>query len=324
MSHRPDSHTDVPSRLAAVARTLAVDALAAEAIVALRDAGVRSILLKGPALARWLYGDGALREYDDCDLLVDPRDVKVAGEALARLGFAPLLERSDAYTTTMAPPHAECWTRGAHREQMVDLHVSLFGAHAHDEDVWDELSDGTEPALLAGVSAEVLDAPRRAVMVALHAAANGGAAERSLEDLRRALALASDELWHEAAHVAASIGALESFAAGLRLLPEGREVASWLGLQPPASSEVLLHASTVPDGAMFLERLASAQGGRARWQLLARGIVPSASYMRVHSPLARRGAAGLGAAYALRALTRLATLGTALRAVRAARRGGGA
>lgn len=322
MSRRPDSHTDASSRLAAAARTLAVDALAAEAIVALRDAGVRSILLKGPALARWLYDDGALREYGDCDLLVDPHDVDVACKALRRLGFAPLVERADAYTRAMAPAHAECWTRGGDHGEVVDLHDCLFGAEGDKETVWDELSAGTEPALLAGVSAEVLDAPRRAVMVALHAAANGSEGVRSLEDLRRALSLASDELWHEAAAVAARIGALETFAAGLRLLPEGRDVAAWLGLQPPASSEVLLHASTVPDGALFLERLRNAQGGRARWRLLARGVVPSASYMRARSQLARRGPLGLSAAYVVRVLTRLATAGTAVRAVRSARRGG--
>ena len=321
MSRRPDSHIDASSRLAAAARTLAVDALSAEAIAALRDAGVRSILLKGPALARWLYDDGALREYDDCDLLVDPRDADLAGRTLARLGFAPLLERSDAYTSAMAPTHAECWTRGAHNEEVVDLHVCLFGAHADNESLWDELSDGTEPVVVAGVSAEVLDAPRRAVVVALHAAANGGGGRRSLEDLRRALALASEELWHEAASIAARIGALESFAAGLRLLPDGRDVAAWLGLQPPASPEVILHASSAPDGAMFLERLRSAPRGRARRRLLARGIVPPASYMRARSQLARRGPLGLVLAYVARVLTRVATAGTAVRALRTARRG---
>ena len=258
MSHHSDSHIDAGPRLAAAARTLAVDALSAEAIAALRDAGVRSILLKGPALARWLYHDGALRAYGDCDLLVDPRDVELAGEVLRRLRFSPLADRPD------------CWTRGARDEEIVALHDCLFGAHADKATVWEELSDGTEPVLVAGVNAEVLDAPRRAVMVALHAAANGSEGRQSLEDLARALSLGSDELWDEAMHVAARIDALESFAAGLRLLPEGREVAAWLGLQPPASSEVLLHASTLPDGAMFLERLRGAQGRGARWRLLAR------------------------------------------------------
>jgi hypothetical protein len=157
-------------------------------------------------------------------------------------------------------------------------------------------------------------------MVALHAAANGSDGRQSLEDLSRALSLASDELWHEAAYVAARIGALESFAAGLRLLPEGRAVAARLGLQPPASPEVILHANTVPDGAMFLERLSRAEGDRLR--LLGRAIVPPASYMRARSTLARRGPLGLAVAYATRVLVRLATAGTAVRALRTARRGG--
>src|SRR2546427_4885417 len=116
MTRRPDSHTDSSARLLAAARTLGVDALAAEAIEALRAAGIRSILLKGPALAGWLYGDGALREYDDCDLLVDPADTGVAAVVLRELGFQPLVDRADPYGAAMAPPHAECWTRGERDE----------------------------------------------------------------------------------------------------------------------------------------------------------------------------------------------------------------
>src|SRR5256885_8541101 len=137
MSRRPDSHIDASSRLAAAARTLAVDALSAEAIAALRDAGVRSILLKGPALARWLYDDGSLRAYGDCDLLVDPRDVERAGQVLRRLGFSPFGERADAYTSAMAPPHAEGWTRGARKGEMVDLHDGLFGAYPDNDTPWE-------------------------------------------------------------------------------------------------------------------------------------------------------------------------------------------
>ena len=92
MTRRPDSQTDSSARLLAAARTLGVDALAAETIEALRAAGVRSILLKGPALAGWLYGDGALREYGDCDLLVDPADTDRAAVVLRELGFRPFAQ----------------------------------------------------------------------------------------------------------------------------------------------------------------------------------------------------------------------------------------
>jgi hypothetical protein len=322
MSGLADSHPGSSLRLLAAARTLAVDALTAEAIDALRAAGVRSILLKGPALAHWLYGDGALREYGDCDLLVDPADTDRAGAVLAELGFEPLVERTDPYMAAMAPPHAECWTRGEGHEQIVDLHHCLFGAHAPNETVWRELSAATEPVGLAGVTAEVLDAPRRALVVTLHAAANGSGGDRSLEDLRRALSLVDEAVWEEAARIASRIGARQSFAAGLGLLPDGRELADRLGLQPPASAEVLLHAGTVPEGAIFLEALRNAQSARERCWLLVRALVPSPRYMRALSPLARRGRIGLCAAYAVRIAKRIASARPALRAIRLARQGG--
>ena len=48
-------------------------------------AGVRSILLKGPAVARWLYGPGEPRRYSDIDLLVGEADLAAAGRS-ARAG----------------------------------------------------------------------------------------------------------------------------------------------------------------------------------------------------------------------------------------------
>jgi hypothetical protein len=57
-------------------------------------------------------------------------------------------------------------------------------------------------------------------------------------------------------------------------------------------------------------------------RLLGRALVPPSGYMRALSPLARRGRVGLAAAYALRAVRRLATAGAALRAIRIVRRGG--
>ena len=70
------------------ALALAVDAVTAEVVTALRDAGIRPLLLKGPSIAGWLYGDGAARPYGDSDLLVSPGSYRPAENALRALGFA--------------------------------------------------------------------------------------------------------------------------------------------------------------------------------------------------------------------------------------------
>src|SRR4051794_16150604 len=75
------------ARLLAAARTLALDAVAGELASQFEQAGIRSILLKGPAMARWLYEDESVRAYVDIDLLVSPADLGAATKLLADDGF---------------------------------------------------------------------------------------------------------------------------------------------------------------------------------------------------------------------------------------------
>ncbi len=66
---------------------MGVDAVTAEVSVALQEAGCPNLLLKGPAVSRWLYGEEHERPYGDTDLLVDPASLEVAHATLAELGF---------------------------------------------------------------------------------------------------------------------------------------------------------------------------------------------------------------------------------------------
>jgi hypothetical protein len=54
---------------------------------ALMERGVRSIVLKGPAIAEDIYGDVALRTSNDLDILVTYRDVPKAADLLAEMGY---------------------------------------------------------------------------------------------------------------------------------------------------------------------------------------------------------------------------------------------
>jgi hypothetical protein len=67
-----------------------VDVVTAEVVGALRGEGVPSILLKGPAISAWLYGEetAAPRTYDDLDLLVPPQAAERSHRLLEGLGFA--------------------------------------------------------------------------------------------------------------------------------------------------------------------------------------------------------------------------------------------
>ena len=56
--------------------------------------GIEFMAHKGPALAQLLYGNHALRQFGDLDLLVRTRDVAPATDALIELGYAPHLRLS--------------------------------------------------------------------------------------------------------------------------------------------------------------------------------------------------------------------------------------
>ena len=59
-------------------RTLSLDRATAEVVFAWRQAGVRSVMLKGPAVSRWLYREDEVRGYSDIDLLVPDPEVGAA------------------------------------------------------------------------------------------------------------------------------------------------------------------------------------------------------------------------------------------------------
>jgi Uncharacterised nucleotidyltransferase len=82
------SHASRPTDgLLAIARSLYVDVVTADVTKELRARGVRSILLKGPAVAGWLYRDGTPRPYADTDLLIAPSNLAAAKVVLEDLGF---------------------------------------------------------------------------------------------------------------------------------------------------------------------------------------------------------------------------------------------
>ena len=69
------SGAEPSSAVRVAARILRLDRATGEVVTALRAHGIRSILLKGPSAARWLYDNESERPYVDCDLLVAPMEM---------------------------------------------------------------------------------------------------------------------------------------------------------------------------------------------------------------------------------------------------------
>src|SRR5262249_41962182 len=58
----------------------------------LRQSGVPTLVLKGPALARTLYPTVALRPYADLDIVVQDRDEETAISVLLSVGYRELID----------------------------------------------------------------------------------------------------------------------------------------------------------------------------------------------------------------------------------------
>jgi hypothetical protein len=297
-------------------RAMVVDAAAGELVEALGTRGLRAVLLKGPALSRWLYDEDALRPYGDADLLVPSRDVATVEATLTERGFAlaPLSALPGDF-----PRHARSWVRPGGGS--IDLHVTLPGAEADPEVVWAVLSARTERMRVGGLDVEVLDEPGRATVVALHAAKDGTRVQKVLHDLGHALERVDRSTWTVAAEVAASIGATAAFASGLRCSEAGRALAEALDLPDDRSALVALRAQGPPPLAVGIEWLLTEPSVRRRAVVVARKLVPPPAYLRASSALARRGRVGLALAYVLRPGLMLWRSVPAATAVHRARRG---
>jgi hypothetical protein len=279
---------------ARAARVIGVDLTTATVVRSLRAAGIRSILLKGPGLAAVLYGPGEIRQYVDADLLVAQENLTPAAAVLRDLGFEQLVD--DAALRGHRPVHAHEWksTNGA----SVDLHRTLPGAGAPPTIVYAVLAAHTRPIIVAGETVEALSPEAALVQVALHCAHHGPRASKALHDLERAVDRVPAETWTEAADLAERLEATPAFAAGLRLSAGGTTLADRLSLPHTAPVEVTLRAGGAPPLAVGLYWLLHTPGMRRKAVLAGRTVFPPAAALRLWRPRARRGRAGLLAAYA--------------------------
>ncbi len=285
-------------RYSQLARNFAVDALTAEVAGAFGREGIETLVLKGPVLARWLY-PGEVRPYVDCDLMVAPGNRARAVSVLERLGFA---EHCAWMPTPLSlDPGGTAFNRPS--GGMVDLHCQLPGLEGDPDAIWGRLAASAERQVIAGVELRVPDRDVVLLHVVLHAAHHANEVDgKPLEDLRRALAQVEEVEWSSALELAREYRGLPAFAAGLRLLPEGRDLARKLDLGKVRS---LQHEIRREDNVIAEElyALLSADVGIGRkLAIAASDVFPRPDYMRWWSPLARHGKLGLAVAYVWRAI----------------------
>ena len=290
------SRSEHAASVEATAGNLRIDAATAEVLRAFDAVCIRGVLLKGPALAAW-YADEPARSYLDCDLWVGPADVEAAEEVLTRLGFSLLVDERGL--PSWWQEHASSWSRDVDGV-VVDLHRRLQGLAVDEETAWQALSRNTETLTVAGYPAPVLCVPARALYVTLHACHHGRAWGKALSHLDRALRAVDESDWVRAASLAERLDGSDAFATGLRLVPQGAELAARLSLAQTQSVNVALHASSPPPIALGFEQLARAASIREFLTIVARKAVPPPGFVRHWWPPAARNRRMLALAYLYR------------------------
>ena len=280
--------------------TRTLDAVAAQVLVAFRQAGVDALLLKGRALATLLYRAGEQRDYSDVDLLVPPHALEAAEATLRGLGYENA-SSAQGIDDIGGVVHSDTWIRGtpgSWDQPMIDLHRWLPGARATPGKAWEALAARRTWIEIEGLQAAVLDRGGQAMHLATHAAQHGPAFPKHVDELALGLERWPADVWDAAALLAHQIDATEAFAAGLRLVPEGTEVAERLALRSTAELDwTIRHRHARPRGTFHLQALADARGARERVRILRRSLLPSQAWIMHEHPWARAGGLRVIAAY---------------------------
>jgi Uncharacterised nucleotidyltransferase len=103
-----------------------------DAVADLEDTGIRTLVLKGAAVALLDYQDLGARPMSDMDVLVPPEDASRAMEVLAEHGWRPLVPWPAQLVGIL---HGHPFTDGQGRG--LDLHWFALQRRQPDQDLWD-------------------------------------------------------------------------------------------------------------------------------------------------------------------------------------------
>jgi hypothetical protein len=110
-------------------RSLVLSAELIRIVETFAAAGIEAFPYKGPVLAVQAYGDIALREFGDIDLVLRQSDMAAANRALAALGFAPQFPPIFAPDAPSPLIPGEYDYRDAERRLTVELHTEYTLRH---------------------------------------------------------------------------------------------------------------------------------------------------------------------------------------------------
>jgi hypothetical protein len=139
-------------------------------VASMNQADVPIILLKGIFLAKWVYGDIALRPMNDIDILCREKDAETVKKKLIELGYyqeeaiynSPLHEKIADEKSKHMPPFSK------NKATRIEVHVNILGKTPGVSEEMTRLWETAIPADLNGLRAYSLSPEYQALYLSVH------------------------------------------------------------------------------------------------------------------------------------------------------------
>src|SRR5712692_151234 len=136
----------------------------------LHSLGIAALPYKGPVLAEILYGDVALRQFSDLDVLIHAADVAKTKAALIELGYEPGIELTQRQERAYLASGYEHTFGSTHGRNLLEMHWQILPRfYSVDFDV-DGFFDRAVPVSIGGHSIHTLSAEDLMLVLCVHAA----------------------------------------------------------------------------------------------------------------------------------------------------------
>ena len=253
-----------------------------------REHEIPALPYKGPVLAAQAYGDVALREFDDLDIMLRQRDIPRAHEIILSLGYKPKFDwiLSPELAASLVP--GEYNYRDEPRHAMVELHTEITLRHFPIKPDLDYFIARRAPVRLSDHEVLTFTAEDLLPMLCIHGSKDFWERFSWVADVSELIQSQANLDWDEIIRVTKSLGAE-------RMVHTGLALAHGL-LRAPLPSEILQRVQA--------DRTACEIASEMQGMLLEpacadtrygwKGSLPAPHAFRFLRRMAVRGAAGCG------------------------------
>jgi hypothetical protein len=210
--------------------------------------GVPVLCYKGPTLAQMAYGNLALRQFTDLDLLVPASAVLQTTHLLISQGYVPQFTLTDPQTLTYTRLRNEHAFWHAEKQVCIDLHWAIlprYYSFSPDSEIF--WADG-DRLTFANQTVVTLSREHLLLFLCAHGAKHNWSHLGWICDLVELLRVSPDLDWQKVQHLAGQIGTLRMLLLGLYLAHQV------LGAPlPPSLLTALSQDLTIPPLAQLIE-----------------------------------------------------------------------